>query len=413
MLDDYGALIRSGQAIVPDFAAEAARRQMMTMQRQELGMRLAAAQREQDEADAFDADLDSVLANPNAAAYSQLILRHPKQAEKVKAAWNLLEASRQQTDLTQMGEIYAAAANGRYDLAAANLKRRIDSQKANDAEPDADDQAILQMLESGDPEQQRAALGMTGLLLAAVTGPDKFAATYGNLTDAEEDFTLSPGSIRYGSDGRVIASAPFAPRALSVSPGETVIEYQPGGGGPTSGGGGASAPRRSMGWTPRARDGGDNSDRVVDNKLGVIGRRTGFDPDAELSPESLPKLFDAIAATENTASALNNPGGIKDGKWAQSQPGYAGSRSGLAMFDSPGAGRNAGLALLGQFYNRGQRTVRDIIEGAPTAGSSNAGGPKVIAQGGPKPVKPSETRVLNGKTYYKIDGRWFDNAEGV
>jgi hypothetical protein len=242
---DYGSLLRQGQAIVPDFAAEMAKKQLMALQQAQLGLQVAQAQQEQHEAQAFDEDLDGVLANPNADAYARLILRHPKQAEKVKAAWSMLDDSRQKADLTSMGEIYSAAANGRYDLAAASLKRRIDANRKAGHEPDPDDTAMLSMLESGDPEQQKKAVGMGGLILAAITGPDKFAATFGALTKKDEDFTLGPGMRRYAADGSVIASSPFAPREVKVGEGETVLEYQPGEG--TAGPPADAAPCRCRG----------------------------------------------------------------------------------------------------------------------------------------------------------------------
>jgi nitric oxide reductase large subunit len=67
---DYGSLLRQGQAIVPDFAAEMAKKQLMALQQAQVGLQVAQAQQEQHEAQAFDEDLDGVLANPNADAYA-------------------------------------------------------------------------------------------------------------------------------------------------------------------------------------------------------------------------------------------------------------------------------------------------------------------------------------------------------
>jgi hypothetical protein len=401
-----------GQSNIPDYAAQEAQRQLLALQRKRLQAQIDEEERAAQKEQAFQSDLEGVLTNPRADAYARLILRHPEYAEKTKAAWSMIDGAKQQADLTQMSEIYSAAANGRYDLASASLKRRVEADKAADGTADPQDEAMLAALESGDPTQQKAAMGMIGLHLSAITGPEKFAATLGTLTKNEQgDFTLAPGGIRYDSEGNVIAAAPFAPRVLTVEPGKKIVEYTPRSNGIVAGDGqrrwedlpGNQGIRRLMGWTPRARDGGDNSDKVVDNKIGVIGKKTGFDPDAQLTPEALPKLFDAIAATENTAGELNNPGGIKDGAWAKAQPGYAGARNGFAVFQSKDAGRQAGLNLLGNFYNRGQRTVRDIIEGAPAEG----GGPRVIAEGGDKPVTASETRSVGGQIYVKVNGQWF------
>jgi hypothetical protein len=46
----------------------------------------------------------------------------------------------------------------------------------------------------------------------------------GELDKAEQQFTLAPGSARYDSTGRVIASQPFAPEYRSVGEGDTLVE---------------------------------------------------------------------------------------------------------------------------------------------------------------------------------------------
>jgi hypothetical protein len=54
-----------------------------------------------------------------------------------------------------MSEVYSAAANGKHDLAAALMQRRIEADKAA-GQDTTHDQAILDALDSGDPVQQKA-----------------------------------------------------------------------------------------------------------------------------------------------------------------------------------------------------------------------------------------------------------------
>lgn len=185
-LDDYGALLRSGAASVPDYAAQEAQKQLMQMRGKELELQTQKAQQQIDEGKSFQNDLDYVLAHPSAQAYSQLILRHPEKAQEIKTAHTMLDDSRQQGDLTQMGEIYSAAANGKFDLAGQLLQRRIDADKAVDGTADPHDEAVLAALKSGDPVQQKAAMGMIGVGLASITGPDKFESTLGQLTKGSQ-----------------------------------------------------------------------------------------------------------------------------------------------------------------------------------------------------------------------------------
>lgn len=58
----------------------------------------------------------------------------------------------------------------------------------------------------------------------------------------------------------------------------------------------------------------------------------------------------------------NNPGNIKDGKFAQSLPGYAGSDGTFAIFDSRDAGHGAQVSLLKSYGERGFNSVKAIID---------------------------------------------------
>lgn len=243
-LEDYGALIRSGMSLVPDYARQQAEREMsglqmdgQRLQNEGVGIQNRAATSALDAEEAFQNDLSGVLLNPNAAAFSKLILKHPKYAQQVKSAFSVQDEAKRTTDLRQMGEVYSAAAVGKFDIASKAMRMRVEADKAGDGAADPQDEAILAALESGDPVQQKAALGQVGIVLSAITGPEKFSATLGSLKSGNEDFTLSPGAKRFDAAGNQIASADFAPRTVSVSPGVQVFEYQPGGGGPASGGG--------------------------------------------------------------------------------------------------------------------------------------------------------------------------------
>lgn len=58
----------------------------------------------------------------------------------------------------------------------------------------------------------------------------------------------------------------------------------------------------------------------------------------------------------------NNPGNLKASSWTASMPGYVGKDSGgFAIFDTWENGVQAQLHLLGNYYNRGLTSIRDII----------------------------------------------------
>lgn len=74
------------------------------------------------------------------------------------------------------------------------------------------------------------------------------------------------------------------------------------------------------------------------------------------------------------ANALKtNPGALKDGPFAQSQPGYTGKSGGFATFDTPQAGIAAQENLLrGSYVNKGFNTIDKIINRYAPQGPENS-----------------------------------------
>lgn len=69
---------------------------------------------------------------------------------------------------------------------------------------------------------------------------------------------------------------------------------------------------------------------------------------------------------------LNNPGAIKDGSWAKSQPGYVGGDGMFAQFKTPAEGAAAHRRLLGQNYlSKGYNTPSAIVNRYAPVGPEN------------------------------------------
>lgn len=244
-LEDYGALLRSGQAIVPDYAQQAATQQLMALKKQELGMQVAKAAQQLHDKQVFDEDLTHVLVNPSADNISGLILKHPEYANEIKSAWDLKDKAAKQSDLTQLGEIYSAATAGKWDLAAKTARARLEADQAAGQADDGDEE-MVKALESGDPVQQKAALGMIGVHLAAATGQEHFGQVYGALNKTKEGFTLGPGQTRYDADGNAIASVAPQQEYLVIPEGGKAIPK------PGTGPDGASSPPVNIATAPAA-----------------------------------------------------------------------------------------------------------------------------------------------------------------
>jgi hypothetical protein len=122
-----------------------------------------------------------------------------------------------------------------------------------------------------------------------------------------------------------------------------------------------------------------------------------------MNAQQFASFVQALPATEGGPGTLsgqqNNPGAIKDGKFAQAQPGYAGSNKGYAVFKTPQAGMAAMQKLLTNgYYNKGQQSIRDIIEGKPVGGQTAPSQTAQAAQsGGPRLLLPGkDTPAPNG-----------------
>lgn len=73
------------------------------------------------------------------------------------------------------------------------------------------------------------------------------------------------------------------------------------------------------------------------------------------------------------AALQTNPGALKDGAFAKSQPGYTGASGGFATFDTPQAGIAAQENLLrGSYVNKGFNTINKIINRYAPQGPENS-----------------------------------------
>lgn len=204
-LDDYGALLRSGAAAVSDYASQQAEQQMIALRRAQAQAQLAEVSQKLQQRKAFGEDVTSVLADPNPKNISALILKHPEYADQIKGAWDLRDKAAKQSDLTQLGEIYSAAQAGKWDVAAKAARARFEADKAA-GQVDPTEEHVVSALESQDPAERNAALGMIGVQVAAATGAEHFGTVYGSLTG---DYTLDQGAARFNRSGSMIAHSPF------------------------------------------------------------------------------------------------------------------------------------------------------------------------------------------------------------
>ncbi len=360
------------------------------LQNTQIGLQNEAMREKAQQEAEYRQSVQAVLTNPTAQGYASLMTRFPEYAKEAQAGWNALDANRQQADLTQLGDLYGAAGAGKFDMAASILQRRIDADKAigDDTEQD---ETILSMLKSGDPDQQKKAMGVIGLQLSAVTGPDKFAQAYGALTKGQEGYTLAPGNRRYDAEGNLVAEAPFAPEYRNVGEGDTLVQV---GGGNTaaSAGGNAKGSFDSFYKDFLAPTEGGFADRD-----GMSGAPVNFGVNQKANPD-----IDVKSLTQSKARAI-----LKERYWEKSganrlPAGLAEIQADTAVNMGVGTAqrllkqsggdpekylqlrearyRSIGGKDLGTWLNRNNslRQYVGLQDGAPVAGGS-----RVVAQGAP------------------------------
>jgi len=207
-LDDYGALLQSGTQAFQNPIAFQVGLQSERLNQQIAQAKLADYATKQQRAEEFKRDLTAAMSNPHAGNISALIMKYPEFADEIKSGWDVRDKAANQADLTQLGEMYSAAASGRWDLASKAAHARYDADKAAGQTDPADDEIIraIDAAAAGDETQRKAVLGMIGIQLAAKTGPEHFGTVYGSLKGG---YTLEAGATRYDDNGNIVAQSPF------------------------------------------------------------------------------------------------------------------------------------------------------------------------------------------------------------
>lgn len=243
---NYAQILQAGQNLVPDEQLRDAQLNQYKIQARQAEQQLNQSQRAQNEQDAFQSDLDGYLMAPTPQATSALLLKHPKFAATIKQSYELQDAETRRMDMGQKVSIYSAARAGNYELAAKTLEVRIASERAAGQNVD-DDEAALAAMRSENPQERGAVLGMLQIDLAA-SDPERFAATFKALNDAEQPNlrSVNAGDIVIDErTGKQVYASPYKPQLVQIrnADGSTsVVEYAQGGGESVSSGAPVSAP---------------------------------------------------------------------------------------------------------------------------------------------------------------------------
>lgn len=326
-LSDYATAMAAAQRLVPDY--NQTRMTGLAVQAQQ--QQNQRVERNADQENAFQAAVNALPPTAGATDYANIMVRHPEHAEQIKGAWNMVDRQQQVQEFSTMAQMWAALESKRPDLAALQIKRRLDAQRNGgpasiDGPEDAEDRDAYEALSSGDPERIAGVKRHLGVMLASIGGSDKFAANYNAIQKADDGYTLSEGGMRFDSDNNLVAAAPYKPQAMHLRDGDrdTILEYTPGMPGATAGQG------------------------------------------------ARPALASRSAVMTTRGTANNNPGNLEASAFSQAQPGYIGSDGRFAMFETPEQGVAAQERLLANsYFGKGINTIDGIVAKYAPASDGN------------------------------------------
>lgn len=414
-LSDYAQALGAAQRLVPNWRqgdmqeAElaSARMQPQLMQAQIVASQQRAqqdaqkAQYEEQRRAAFSTGLSGLGAKPTPDKLYQLSAQFPEFATQIQGAAKGIGAEDSAKIVRNLAPVQSLIQNGKYDLAAAEVKRHIDADKAAGMEPDEHDTELYGMLTSGDPEQAKSAGGIVYGLLAALN-PETAAANLAKV-NADKNKVVSAGGALVDENGKELyrAAAKAEYRTIQNGDGSSSI-VQVGGGDPVStdgaAGGSPAAPagRTRGGWTPRARNGGDNSDAAVDGKISGMTQALGIAPTAPFPPGMTNlQIAQALTLSEGGKGSIadrnNNPGNLTDPK-----------TGGYRKFPTKEAGLQAAAAQVARNRSRGQNTIQSMVEGLPAGGGSakpsasgSGSGAKVVFTSQPGSANPVDQATVD------------------
>jgi len=229
-------------------------------------------------------------------------------------------------------------------------------------------QAALPLLkQAGFSDQELASVdwtdaGLDGAYALSEAGKAALAARL----KQQEARVVGDGGALVDGTGKVLYENQKAPEWVFDSEGGNWLQ-KPGTG--TAGGatGRSAAPppsggRTQYGWTPRARNGGDNSDAAVDGKISGISRALGIDPTAPFPPGMTDlQIAQALTLSEGGRGSIadrnNNPGNLRDPRTGD-----------YRTFGSKSEGLRAAAAQVRRNRARGQNTIQTMVEGLPVGG---------------------------------------------
>jgi hypothetical protein len=192
------------------------------MQRQQQEATLKAQEQQRLQQQQMQADLAGLAANPTPAAIAQMSVRYPQLSEQFKRSHDMMSAEQQSGRIEHMTQVYAAAQNGRPDVAATLLKDRATAMRNSGNDKDAKAAETMAQWATDHPESFKTT---AGLMLSSAMGPDKFATTFATLGDQGRAAAKAPlelekakaDAAKAGSEATISAAKAEVAKPMAVA----------------------------------------------------------------------------------------------------------------------------------------------------------------------------------------------------
>lgn len=139
-------------------------------------------------------DLGALATNPNAGAkdYSAMMVKYPQLSEHFKRSWDVLNAEQQQNKLNHATQVYAALQTGNSEVAIDLLNKQAEALRNSGKVEDAKAAETMARTIEINPDTAKTS---SGLMLSALLGPDKFASTFGTLSEQQRAQEQAPATL--------------------------------------------------------------------------------------------------------------------------------------------------------------------------------------------------------------------------
>lgn len=203
-------------------------------------MQLQQAAQQQQQQQQYATDIQSYFdRGARVDDLAHLAAKYPQQAAALQKSYDLMDSAQKQSRLTQYGNLWNAAQNGRTELLINQLTAL---QKAEQAIPGTDTSDLddaLRGLQSNDPDQvAKATTFVKGIAQIHLAQDPDAAKTIGIGSEDKGHFHDANGNIYDDRTGEIKTAAPSKPEYVwDADRGTFFLKPGTGGGDPTSGGG--------------------------------------------------------------------------------------------------------------------------------------------------------------------------------